>query len=84
MISREQISAKDSPTPCSNPLPCPPALPCCSYYFQAEVQGQAVTWLVPHATSQVRMLHAVLVWCQQLVWVGGSCLLAITCFALAR
>ncbi|PRW18309.1 pescadillo-family BRCT domain-containing [Chlorella sorokiniana] len=23
------------------------------YYFQAEVQGQAVTWLVPHATSQV-------------------------------
>lgn len=23
------------------------------FYFQAEVQGQAVTWLVPHQTSQV-------------------------------
>ncbi|PSC72835.1 GDP-mannose 3,5-epimerase 2 [Micractinium conductrix] len=23
------------------------------YYYQAEVQGQVVTWLVPHATSQV-------------------------------
>ena len=22
-------------------------------YYQAEVQGQTVTWLVPHATSQV-------------------------------
>ncbi len=23
------------------------------FYFQADVMGQAVTWLVPHATSQV-------------------------------
>jgi hypothetical protein len=25
----------------------------CSYYYQAEVFGQVVTWLAPHATSQV-------------------------------
>ena len=25
------------------------------FYFQAEVVGQPVTWLVPHALSQVRM-----------------------------
>ena len=24
------------------------------FYFQADVMGQPVTWLVPHATSQVR------------------------------
>ena len=25
----------------------------CRYYYQAEVLGQAVTWLVPHPLSQV-------------------------------
>ncbi len=25
------------------------------FYFQAEVVGQPVTWLVPHALSQVRL-----------------------------
>ena len=30
------------------------------FYFQAEVVGQPVTWLVPHALSQVSMVqHAV-------------------------
>ncbi len=25
------------------------------FYYQAEIMGQAVTWLVPHSLSQVRM-----------------------------
>ena len=28
------------------------------FYFQADVVGQPVTWLVPHALSQVNTLHA--------------------------
>ena len=39
-----------APLPPASP---PPPSPFCSYYYQAEVQGQVVTWLVPHATSQV-------------------------------
>ena len=35
------------------PSRCHPPPPPRSYYYQAEVQGQLVTWLVPHATSQV-------------------------------
>ena len=27
------------------------------FYFQAEVVGQPVTWLVPHALSQVLLTH---------------------------
>ena len=37
------------PLPPSTLHPCPRR----RYYYQAEVQGQVVTWLVPHATSQV-------------------------------
>jgi hypothetical protein len=39
------------------PAPAPPPVPAClvwrRYYYQAEVLGQAVTWLVPHQLAQV-------------------------------
>lgn len=66
-LSRAGLSSYP-PHPCGCPAHCPASLPHClaaspppppapppplSYYYQAEVQGQLVTWLVPHATSQV-------------------------------
>ena len=58
----------------SLPWPLPPR----RYYYQAEVQGQVVTWLVPHATSQVlppdvdyKVMLTFLEFYQTLLQVGG-------------
>jgi pescadillo protein len=56
------------------PWPLPPR----RYYYQAEVPGQVVTWLVPHATSQVlppdvdyKVMLTFLEFYQTLLQVGG-------------
>lgn len=71
------------PTTAAQPPPSPPPPPPSfhpprSFYYQAEVQGQTVTWLVPHATSQVlppdvdyKVMLTFLEFYQTLLKVGG-------------